>query len=224
MRPRLRKKTVTHSKIHVAICISHTFEFMTTTFFDLMLRLQSKYTYSIFRSNLLPLDRNRTNLVDLALKDPAVTHCLFIDTDIVPNADNFMDLMVSYDQDILGLLCTKKLPPYEPILVNKSAPQNEQLNGFWVNHPKGLVEVDAVGTGCLLVKRKVFENMERPYFKFVSSYEQDMYQSEDIYFLSKAKNKGYKAFVDTKNTCKHYGMKGYGVEDFKNATGGEYER
>jgi hypothetical protein len=40
-------------------------------------------------------------------------------------------------------------------------------------------------------------------------------QSEDIYFLEKAGQKGFKIYVDTEHTCEHVGMKGYGVKDFE---------
>jgi hypothetical protein len=183
-----------------------------------MLSLESKYTYTISRNNMLPIDRNRSYLVSLALKDPAITHCLFLDTDIVPEDKNFLDIMVSYDLPIVGLLCTKRLPPYEPIMYKNDAPPEETVNGFWVKYPKNkLVEVDAVGTGCLLVKREVFENMKLPYFLFRSNYQLDLHQSEDIYFLQNAKELGFKAYVDTKHTCKHYGPSGFGITDFEMA-------
>jgi hypothetical protein len=179
-----------------------------------MVGLQSKYPYTMTRSNMLPIDRNRTHLVDLALKDPNMTHLLFIDTDIVPNDKNFLDIMVSYDLPILGLLCTKKTAPFEPILYKASSPVEERVNDFWVGFKEGLNEVDATGTGCLLVKREVFEKMSKPYFRFAAAYEQGLYQSEDIYFLENAKKLGYKVYVDTKHTCLHYGSVGRGLDDF----------
>lgn len=209
--------------IHVYILVPHTFDYITTSFFDVMMSMETKYQYSVLRNNMLPLERNRTHSVEIALQDPSVTHCLFIDTDIVPPVRNFLDIMVSYDQDILGLLCTKKCPPYEPILYKKDAPQEEVLNNFWVKYPKGLVEVDAVGTGCLLVKRQVFEAMKKPYFKFYGSYETNTFQSEDVYFLENAKKLGFKCFVDTMHPCTHHTPMGMGVNDFHRATNYKYE-
>ncbi len=212
---KLKEKRGETKGIHVYICITHTFDYINTTFFDLMLGMKSKYTYSIIRTNMLPIERNRTHLTNMALKDPTCTHCLYIDTDIVPNDLNFLDIMVSYDLPILGLLCTKKIPPYEPIIYKKDVPEGETLNNFWIGFNRGdLVEVDATGTGCLLVKREVFENMPQPYFKFISSYTHDVYQSEDIYFIEAAKKLGYKTYVDTGHTCKHYGPIGFGLDNF----------
>lgn len=54
-----------NSKIKVAICLTHTFEFISTLFFDFSHGLQSKYPLKILRSNKLPIDRNRTHLADL---------------------------------------------------------------------------------------------------------------------------------------------------------------
>jgi hypothetical protein len=144
---------------------------------------------------------------------PAVTHLLFIDTDIIPKRRDFLDVMVDYDLPIVGLLCTKKVPPYEPVIIKMDAPADQVTNGFWTGHPKGLVEVDATGTGCLLVKKEVFLSMKEPFFKFLSSYEDGLHQSEDIYFINGAREKGYKVYVDTVNTCTHWGVYGYGVHN-----------
>jgi hypothetical protein len=202
------------SRTHISICLTHTFEFIPTVFFDLMVGLTSKYSFSIMRSNMLPIERNRTNLVEISLSNPRTTHCLFLDTDIVPQDKNFLDIMVSYDLPIVGLLCTKKLPPFEPIIYRKDAPPEECLNGFWTAYTPGLNEVDATGTGCLLVKREVFESLRKPYFRFISAYEQGLYQSEDIYFLESARKQGFSAYVDTTHTCLHYGSVGRGIDDF----------
>jgi len=210
------KEVQQQTKIHIAILLTHTFEYMNSNFVDFLLGLRSQYAYTLMRSNVLPIDKNRTQLVSLSLKNPAVTHCLFIDTDVIPDDKNFLDIMVSYDLSIIGLLCTKKCPPYEPILWKHDAPEEEKKNGFWVGGlGKGLVEVDATGTGCLLVKREVFEVMKEPYFKFISSYDDNIFQSEDVYFLNKAQSRGYKVYVDTEHTCTHLGIYGYGLKDFE---------
>lgn len=211
---KIREQKRPEKKIHVAVCLTHTFDYMCTAFTDFMLAMRTKYSLTVLRNNMLPIERNRGHLVNLALADTAVTHCLFLDTDIVPNDLNFLDIMVSYDIPIVGLLCTKRIAPYEPILIKMDAPKDQVLNGFWVHHPKGLVEVDATGTGCLLVKREVFEAMEQPYFVFYNNYRKGIYQSEDVYFLEKSKKYGYKVYVDTKHTCKHYGPYGFGIDDF----------
>ena len=209
------RRNIKESPFHVAICLTHTFEFIGTQFFDLMMGLKTSSSLSMYRSNLLPIERNRTMLVDEALKDPSTTHLLFIDTDIIPSRKDFVDYMISYDVPIIGLLCTKKVPPYEPIMFKWEAPKEEKLGDFWIGYKKGLTEVDSTGTGCLLVKREVFEKMPRPYFVFTNSYTQGLYQSEDIYFLANAKKLGYPIYVDTSVTCVHMGVKGYGVEDFE---------
>ena len=205
----------TPSKIKIHICLPHTHDFIPIQFFDYMINIKSKYPFNLTRSNRLPLDRNRNHLTETALKDKAVSHVLFLDTDIVPPCYDFMDKMVSYDVPIIGLLCTKRTPPHEPIIMKTNAPENEKLNGFWIKYPKGLVEADATGTGCLLVKREVFEKMQQPYFKFHSAYESGKDLSEDVYFLTIAKAIGYKLYVDTEMTCKHLGVYGYGIEDFE---------
>ena len=74
----------------------------------------------------------------------------------------------------------------------------------------GLIEVDIVGAGALLVKREVFEKLEYPWFRHEwVRFEMDgiKYQAqtgEDIGFCLLAKANGYKIYVDCDCISEHY--------------------
>lgn len=201
-------------KVHVCVCLTHTFDYIATHFFDFMIGVTTKYTMSMRRSNVLPIDRNRTELVRGGMENPDVTHFLFLDTDIIPPRKDFIDVMVSYDLPIVGLLCTKKTKPYEPIMLVEDARLQDTLNGFLIKFDRGLVKVDGTGTGCLMVKREVFEALEAPYFRFLTSYQDGMHISEDMYFIKNSKEAGFDTYVDTAHPCTHVGTKEYGLADF----------
>lgn len=60
-----------------------------------------------------------------------------------------------------------------------------------------VLDVEAVGFGCCLVRRDVFEKIGNPWFTYHSSIEFDKVLSEDVDFCMKAKNHGYQVVVDT---------------------------
>lgn len=78
---------------------------------------------------------------------------------------------------------------------------------------KGLVEVQSTGFGCLLIKSNVIKSMEYPHFVYKSAIDHKNTVSEDTYFCLKAKEKGFKVFVDSSILCDHHGSRVFRVED-----------
>jgi len=68
-----------------------------------------------------------------------------------------------------------------------------------------LVEVDACGMGCMLIKKSVFEKLEEPYFQYTPRSKTSLQKGEDYYFCEKAKDAGFKIFCDTSVICGHIG-------------------
>jgi len=62
-----------------------------------------------------------------------------------------------------------------------------------------LIECDGIGGGCLLVHRRVFEAIEKPYFKC----NPDTFIGEDFYFCRKAQAAGFKIYLDPGVLCGH---------------------
>ncbi|NCC53832.1 MAG: hypothetical protein EOM20_21870 [Spartobacteria bacterium] len=58
-----------------------------------------------------------------------------------------------------------------------------------------LVEIDATGTGCILINMDVCDVLDPPWFKFTTV--RDRPVGEDIYFCSKVREAGLKIAVDT---------------------------
>lgn len=63
--------------------------------------------------------------------------------------------------------------------------------------------VDAVGTGTMLIHRKVLESLADPYFEFV--HYPNWVMPEDYDFCLKAKEKGFKTAIDPRIRTVHYG-------------------
>lgn len=68
-----------------------------------------------------------------------------------------------------------------------------------------LVEVDAVGAGCLLINRLVLEKMKPPWFKYTRDHTGEG-MGEDFLFCTQAKKLGYKVMADPTVMCDHLNM------------------
>ena len=64
---------------------------------------------------------------------------------------------------------------------------------------------DGLATGCLMIKREVFERIEQPYFEFkYDPITRTPIEGEDLGFCLKMHKLGIKFFTDYSMVCKHY--------------------
>ena len=156
----------------------------------------------------------RSTFAYIAKKDPTVTHFYFVDSDVVP-PPNTLKKLFDYDlpivagiypMDVNGTICCS----YK----DNDAPETKGYGGWrlW-NCPtkQTLVEATAIGGSTLLVKREVFEKLERPPFKIIYKAIDDeghaYDEGEDEYFSRIAREAGYRIIVDPTIICKHYNYK-----------------
>lgn len=66
--------------------------------------------------------------------------------------------------------------------------------------PYGLLEIDGCSAGCLLINKRVFDALEKPYFKC----DEGMKVGEDFYFCRKAQEAGFKIYGDPSVLCGHF--------------------
>lgn len=99
------------------------------------------------------------------------THALFIDDDIVIEPDT-LERLLSHKKDIVAGLCTRRNDPPIPNIryFDRETGASKQI---W-EWPEGkLIEVDAVGTGLMLVSRTALEQVAQVYFDCL--WEKDFY-------------------------------------------------
>ena len=140
----------------------------------------------------------RNGLVQLA-QGAKATHLLQVDTDMILHPDALVT-MLKRDVDIVGALYFQRYPPFNPCAVQISKGGSISLEEVKSGN---LIEVDRVGTGCMLVKMEVFNNMKLPWFQTQVDDENKMTMTDDYYFCDKAREQGYKVYVDTSVPCDH---------------------
>lgn len=120
---------------------------------------------------------------------------LFLDSDMVPPPHLIENLMEN-KKDIVSALAFQRSYPHEPITFRLWKPGD-----YYRTPPTGeLVDVDATGMACCLIKTEVFKNIKDPWFDFSPYKGGDPnieFYGEDISFCRKAKKAGYKIYVDT---------------------------
>ena len=137
-----------------------------------------------------------------ALKDSDVTHLYFIDSDVAPPPDTLQKL-VDYDLPIVAGIY--------PMMANEKAwsfKTGDKWQPYKVSLCSGLIKASCVGGSTLLVKREVFEKVERPWFKItyraIDENGRCYDEGEDEYFSRIVQEAGYTIMVDPTIICKHY--------------------
>jgi hypothetical protein len=134
----------------------------------------------------------------------------FLDADVSPPSDGLdFFLEETYDQwDLAGL-------PY-PVFMTPHGYSCMQAVVCVYNHDgiglkparvprEGIRFVDGLATGCLFIKRKIFTEIERPWFEFkYDPTSRQMVEGEDLGFCLKVNALGYKFLTDFSKVCSHF--------------------
>lgn len=137
---------------------------------------------------------------------------LWIDSDMVFNFDDMDRLIKSFDAsdyDILsGLYFTRNEKDERvPLIYFASDEKNKFITGKPVDLPKeGIVKVDGVGFGFLVMKASVLKKLKSEHDKiFGWCYHDGEFVGEDITFCQRAAEAGFKIGVDLSIKLGHYG-------------------
>lgn len=197
----------------LAICTPITWSHVPIQFLDSMLGMIKPNNHVFLHSGGFRLDHIRNQLAKAAITMNC-THILFLDNDHYFEADTIKKLL-SHDLPIVGGLSFQRVPPYEPVMYRGRINEYKTVTEW---KEKSLVEVDTTGTGCLMIKREVFEKIDPPWFEFMKNPDPNVPYGigEDVIFCNKAKLEGYKIFVDTSCTNKHIGTVECDFDLYKN--------
>ena len=144
----------------------------------------------------------RNLIIEDALNIPDMTHIFFLDADTRP-PDDALAKLLSHNKDVVAGVTPMLMNEHKVWSVSRGTDNN---GGYkWVDYdklPDELFNVCALGGTTILIKRKVFEAMEFPYYKTVYASPYDRL-GEDIYFANKARKLGFELWVDPSVKCGH---------------------
>jgi len=143
----------------------------------------------------------RNKIVYKALNEN-YTHVFFMDSDM-EFPQSALERLLHHNKDIVGgFYCRKK----KGFLPNAFKLGIKEKNSLMTEYVDDFREVEAIGTGCLLIKTEVFKKIEKPWFEYRVTDAPDCHMStEDIVFCDKAKEAGYKIYCDGTVNCGHVG-------------------
>lgn len=156
----------------------------------------------------MPFDHARSQACKRAL-ELGFEYLFFLDDDVIPPPDT-LPRLIQHNRDIVCGMYFRRQEPLYPVMMKEIEGKGTQ----WIAEfaPNSLVEADLVGCGCMLIKRKVLEIMDPPWFVWkcdpfrfpnVPQFERC---SEDYDFCRKARKLGFKLYVDTSIKCLHAGL------------------
>lgn len=132
------------------------------------------------------------------------THILLMDADMVYPPQTIPDLfklLQVHGADMAGGLCYRGYEPYNPLAWHPT--EERQLKPFEDYNFGDIISAGATGAACLLIKREVFEKVDRPWFriqteeKTIDGKTVVIRRGEDTYFTRKATKAGFSLLINT---------------------------
>jgi hypothetical protein len=133
------------------------------------------------------------------------THIAMLDADHLHPGDIVERLARWVLQDrsrlVVGGVNFRRTQPFDPCIFRWDEQGFMEVITDW---EPGLIEVDAIGHGCILFSREVFEQVEPPWWAYGYNFaEQNQYPSEDMYFCQLMRQSGIKMWADTTTSSPH---------------------
>jgi SAM-dependent methyltransferase len=200
------------------------------------LRASTKHAVEVFLARGQQITQNSLSICVKALSENW-DYVLYTGDDITfpPWA---LDQLIARDADVIAGVCTYKTPPYYTtgMVADSVAGYKKLLVTRTHVQQKAVIEVDAVGSGFMLIKRgtleaiddflryKVYPSMPAeyrwmcpvPYFPVTFNPDNNTLTGSDYSFCKLAKMVGKKIYMDCGLICGHRWEKDYDIEDHWN--------
>ena len=167
------------------------------------MRSRQGYNITVSYSMATPVMNNRAKIVK-QFRAMGADWLMMLDEDCVPHANPF-DL-IELDYDIIGFPAPIQRgvsSPGDPIIWNVELIDDE---GNWVSEclPVGgePIEVAAIGTGGILIARRVLEAMPAPFVEPVDKFGERVVGG-DIFFCRRARKLGFKVWAAPSMALSH---------------------
>jgi len=156
----------------------------------------------------------RQDLASEILKNTRADYILWLDSDMHFPSD-LIDKMLNRKCKIVGVPYATRTRPIRSTAFASRFDYNARLNKSTTREK--LEKVAALGFGCVLIHRSVFDAMEQPYFGLKWDPGTESVMGEDIYFFEKAANAEFDIFADFElaERVAHIGNKAFTLGDIE---------
>jgi hypothetical protein len=152
------------------------------------------------------IHENRWILVQELLKYDC-DYIFFVDADMKFRSDT-LEKLLAVNKPVVGAAYNMRRFPLETTV--------KFADAFGNLIPKNADEIPtipfrcfALGTGCMLIKKEVFEKLPQPWFDFENGLDGKMMTGEDIYFCKQCYKHGIEVWCDPTCDIKHVGTYEY---------------
>lgn len=140
----------------------------------------------------------REKLANKAI-DQGATHIFYLDSDMMFPKD-VCEILLSHKLSIVGCNYSTRSLPFKSVAYSKMYDWESGID----KGTTGLISVDGVGFGCILIETNVFKFIHKPWFPITYTPETDDYLGEDMNFCQKAIKNGEVIAVDCDLSTKIY--------------------
>ncbi len=165
--------------------------------------------YPVIRTPFHPLMRRRTNCARNLIRDILLqgdySHLLFLDQDVILPPDGIARLLAHQRGVVSGVYCKEIDGDIYAMIVLpdwRSRPSGIKVTPFVRLRNRGLIEIEAAGFGCLLIKREICEGI---------AFRHEQTIGGDLAFCADVRRSGISVYCDTTLVCAHR----YIVRDFE---------
>jgi hypothetical protein len=166
-----------------------------------MIQLQDGYRINITYPIKKPISYNRNHIVQKFLAQKEYDYLMMIDSDIIP-PPNIMKLLDFGKDIIVPLMFVMQEGKVLPLYLKQAKDGQLDFDRDYLEK-QGLVSVDATGTGCIILSRKVLEAVKYP---FRNEYDSDGIKKLglDFNFCLRAKKLGFQSYVHLDYVADHH--------------------
>jgi hypothetical protein len=165
----------------------------------------NEYSFSFFEPTERPIANNR-NTITKKFLDGDYNILGMLDSDTCPLRNPF-DLL-DFDKDVIGLVSPgwgNNGIRFHVYKFSKNYPKKIEFIQYEPCEREGLKQIDAIGTGCIFVKRKVLEKIKKPFEDLFDEYGR-LITNDDMAFSHKCKQTGFEVWTHWDYVSKHYKM------------------
>jgi GT2 family glycosyltransferase len=112
-----------------------------------------------------------------------------------------LNSLLAREKDVIGPLYLQREWPFAPIVYDRENPDGAVYQRLLRPFDSGLISVKAIGAGGLLVRRKVFETLEKPWWR-LGQVRSDLW-GDDIDFCRRVRQAGFEVWCDLDNKMGH---------------------